>query len=91
MVDWSESTGNNWNEYFIKINPEKFVYDVRDGKMTPWLIFNSATGRDALGKLDDSLLAVIFDIMNPTYWSSVFSTRPAELEMVREVISDGEL
>lgn len=91
MVSWAEKNNSQWNHYFKYVSLNRAVYDIKDGKISPWLILNSKSGRDMLSRFNDEQLNIILDIMDPTFWSKRFKTYPADLELVTQVISEGNL
>lgn len=91
MMDWAEQNNSQWNHYFKYASLNRAVYDIKDGKMSPWLVLNSATGREMLSKFNDEQLGIIFEVMDPSYWSRRFKTYPADLDLVKQVVTEGSL
>ena len=92
MVEWA---ANNppavWNHYFNFVSLSRAVYDIKDGKISPWMILNSHTGREMLNKFNTEQLEMIYHIMNPEYWSLQFKRRNAELQIARDIIKESNL
>lgn len=91
MVEWAEKNDSQWNHYFKYVNLNRAVYDIKDGKVSPWLVMNSDTGRTMLSKLNDEQLGIVFTILDPEYWARRFKTYPADLELVKKVVAEGNL
>lgn len=91
MMDWAQSNNSQWNHYFKYISLNRAVYDIKDGKISPWLVLNCETGRAMLGKLNDEQLGIIFEVMNPEFWGKRFRTYPADLDLVKQVVQEGQL
>lgn len=91
MMDWADSHDSVWNHYFRYASPNRAVYDIKDGKISPWLVLNCATGRDMLAKFTDEQLGIIFEVMDPAYWAKRFKTYPADLELIKAVVAEGNL
>ena len=91
MMEWADKNNSQWNHYFKYVNLNRAVYDIKDGKVTPWLVLNSASGRDMLARFNDEQLGIIFDTMDPAFWSKRFRMYPADLEFVKEVVKEGQL
>ena len=91
MMDWGDSHDSVWNHYFRYASPNRAVYDIKDGKISPWLVLNCATGRDMLAKFTDEQLGIIFEVMDPAYWAKRFKTYPADLELIKAVVAEGNL
>lgn len=91
MMAWADDNKAQWNHYFKYVSLNRAVYDIKDGKMSPWLVLNSTTGRAMLGKLNDEQLGIVFEVMDPTYWTKRFRTYPADLSLVKQVADEGNL
>ncbi len=91
MMDWADANNSQWNHYFKYVSLNRAVYDIKDGKITPWIVLNCATGRDMLSRLNDEQLNIIFEVMDPDYWKSRFKKYPLDLQLVAEVVKEGNL
>ena len=67
------------------------MYDIKDGKISPWLILNSQSGRQMLNKFNTEQLNMIYHIMNPEYWSLQFKRRQTELQIAKDIIKESNL
>lgn len=91
MIAWAEKNNSQWNHYFRYVNPNRAVYDIKDGKVSPWLVLNSDTGRNMLSQFNDEQLGIIFEVMDPSFWARRFKTYPADLNFVKQVVDEGGL
>lgn len=91
MIDWATANNSQWNHYFKYASANRMVYDIKDGKISPWLVLNCETGRQMLSKLNDEQLSIIFTVMDPDYWSKHFKKYKADLELVKKVVIEGNL
>lgn len=91
MMEWAEKNNSQWNHYFKYVSLNRAVYDIKDGKISPWLVLNCETGRTMLSKFSDEQLGIVYIVMDPDYWAKRFRTYPADLEIVKEVVKEGGL
>ena len=91
MMDWADNNKSQWNHYFKYVSLNRSVYDIKDGKISPWIVLNCESGRSMLSKFNDEQLNIIFEIMNPDFWSKRFRTYPADLSLVKQVVDEGSL
>lgn len=91
MIAWAEANNSQWNHYFKYVNSNRAVHDIRDGKISPWLVLNCKTGQEMLSKFNDEQLAMIFETVDPTFWTKRFRMYPADLELVKQVITESSL
>ena len=56
MMDWGDDKEARWQDYFNYASLNRVCQDIKDGKVSPWLILNCKTGKDMLGKMNDEQL-----------------------------------
>lgn len=91
MTKWGEANNAKWNHYFLYVSLSRATYDIKDGKISPWVIFNSANGKALLKKLDDAQLNAITLIIDPQYWLSKFKKLPADVEFAKQIIKESNI
>lgn len=91
MISWSENSKEDWAQYFHKVSIPRFTYDVKDGKISPWILLNSPSGKALLNKLNDEQFTMIATAINPEFWIYKFKHLPADLELARQVIKESKL
>ncbi len=91
MMAWADNNQSQWNHYFKYVSVNRAVYDIKDGKISPWLVLNCESGRQLLSKFNDEQLAIVFSVLEPEFWSKRFRIYPVDMEMVRSVVEEGKL
>ena len=91
MMSWAETHKSQWNNYFTEVSVNRATFDIKDGKVSPWLILNCVSGKQMLSKMDDTQLAAITNVINPEVWIKKFKKQPADLEMVKMVVKESGL
>jgi hypothetical protein len=91
MMAWADNNQSQWNHYFKYVSVNRAVYDIKDGKISPWLVLNCESGRQLLSKFNDEQLAIVFAVLEPEFWSKRFRIYPVDMEMVRSVVEEGKL
>ena len=91
MIDWGEKNSAAWNHYFLYVSTSRAMFDVKDGKISPWLILNCKNGKDMVRKFNDEQLAAISAVMDVPYWLNKFKKLPADVELVKQVVKESNL
>lgn len=91
MMKWAEEHASQWNHYFLYVSLSRAVFDVRDGKVSPWLILNSPNGKAMLKKFNDEQLAAISAVMDIPFWLNKFKKLPGDVELVKDVVRESNL
>ena len=88
MMNWADDHDAQWNHYFLYASLSRACYDIKDGKISPWLLFNSANGKAMLQKFSDEQLAHVQKIIDPPFWMNKFKKLPADVEVVKQVVKE---
>lgn len=91
MLAWAETHGSVWNHYFLYVSLSRATYDIKDGKISPWLVLNSANGKEMLKKMGDDQLSAISNIIDLQFWLNKFKKRPADAELVKQVVKESNI
>lgn len=91
MIKWGEDNGAAWNHYFLYVSLNRACYDIRDGKISPWLVLNSGNGKAMLKRFSDEQLAAVSAAVDVPFWLSKFKKLPADVELVRQVVKESNI
>lgn len=91
MMKWAESNESQWNHYFLYVSLSRASFDIRDGKVSPWLVLNCASGKTMLKKFNDEQLNAVSVVMDIPFWLNKFKRLPADVELVKEVVKESNL
>jgi hypothetical protein len=92
MMEWAdEQEQAPWNHYFYHVSLNRAVWHIKDGKISPWLILNCATGKEMLSKLNDEQLGMIYNIVDPQHWAMRFKRQPSDVQLAKDVAKESNL
>jgi hypothetical protein len=91
MMDWGDAHNASWNHYFLYVSLSRACYDIKDGKISPWVILNSSNGKDMLKKFSDEQLGHIQNIIDLSFWLNKFKKMPADAALVKEVVKESNI
>ena len=91
MTEWAKTHDSVWNHYFLYVSTNRATFDIRDGKISPWILLNSDTGKKLLSKLSDEQLASIGTTIDPNFWFKKFRTMPDDADFARQIIKESGL
>lgn len=91
MMDWADTHNSVWNHYFHYVSTNRFTFDVKDGKISPWLLLNSSSGKQLLSQLSDEQLTNIGTMIDPSFWVNKFRSNTEDLDLVKQVIKEHNL
>lgn len=91
MQTWAIDNNSVWNHYFKYVSTNRAVYDIKDGKVSPWLILNSSSGKEMLQGFRDDQLAAISNIIDPQVWVKKFKSHTFDLDLVKKIVKEANL
>jgi hypothetical protein len=91
MMDWANENNSQWEHYFLYSNLNKATHDIKEGRVSPWIVLNCPSGRAMLQKLNQEHLEIIAPILDPDHWSRRFKNYPADVELVKEVLKEAKV
>jgi hypothetical protein len=91
MVEWAEENNSVWNHYFLYASPNRVIWHIRDGKVSPWLILNCKSGKQMLGKFNDEQLSMVYHVMDPGHWAVRFKRQASDVQLVKDVVKQSKL
>lgn len=91
MMDWAEKNQASWNHYFLYVSLNRATFDIKDGKVSPWLILNSNSGKAMLKKLNDEQLLAVSNIIDLQFWLGKFKKAQADVELVKQVVKESNI
>ena len=67
-------------------NTNRICYSITTGKLSPWILYHSNSGRKFLDGLNDPQVALIIDYINPEQWKIKFNREPENVKQVKEIL-----
>ena len=91
MMAWGETNNAAWNHYFHYVSLSRACYDIKDGKISPWLVLNSSSGKDMLKKFNDEQLNAVSVIMDIPFWLNKFKRLASDTDLVKQVVKESSI
>lgn len=91
MITWGEHNNGAFNHYFNYVNHNRAVQDIRNGKISPWLILNCKSGKDMLNDFNDEQLDMIAPALDIKFWLTKFKEQPSDTSLVKEICKEAKI
>ena len=91
MDNWAKDHNSVWSHYFNYVSPSRATFDIKDGKISPWLILNCESGKKLLASMNDEQLASISNVIDPQVWVKKFKSNKTSLQLVRDIVKEANL
>lgn len=91
MQSWATDNNSVWNHYFKYVSTNRSVFDIKDGKVSPWLVLNCVSGKSMLANFRDDQLSAVGNIIDPQIWVKKFKNQKFDLDLVRQIVKESNL
>ena len=91
MVEWAKEHDSSYNHYFLYASTNRITWDIKDGKISPWLVLNCNTGKDTLRKFSEEQLNMLTYVLDIQHWALRFKRQPKDVELVKQVVKEAKL
>jgi len=91
MSKWGEEHNEAWQTYFVNVSPSRAVYDIRSGKVSPWVLYLSDSGGTLLERFNDEQVKMIQDNIDPPFWMKLFKKNKDEVAEIKQTCEEANL
>lgn len=88
-IDLAEAEGILSKDYLRYGNPNKICHSITNGKISPWMFYQSDSGVKFLDNLNESQVKMVIDYINPELWKIKFNREPENVRTVKEILQTG--
>lgn len=88
MMEWGDENNANFAHYFNYVSVNRAVHNIRDGKISPWMVMNCAGGVELLKKFSDEQLELVNQTLDISFWAKKIRDNPADVALVKEVCKE---
>ena len=91
MLDWAKEKESTYNHYFLYASTNRITWDIKDGKISPWILLNCKSGKEVLNNFNEEQLAMLTNVLDPKHWSIKFKRQKKDIELVQQVVKEANL
>jgi len=94
MQDYADEHGefkNGFSDYFRFGSPNRICHHIANGRVSPWIVFNCATGVEFLDGLNEDQIGIVLPWIDPEYWQRKFKDYVADTEWIKEILKEAKL
>jgi len=91
MQQWGMENDRPYNVFFREISKPRAIHWIKSRRISPWIIFNSASGSELLNSFNDHELNLINEYLEPTFWSRKFQVRNEDVLFVKQVLETAKI
>lgn len=88
-IELAEKETIQGKDYLRFGNRNKICYAITTGKISPWMLFQCASGIEFMDGLDPSQVKMIIDYIDPEKWALKFHRELENVRTVKEILHAG--
>jgi len=91
MSKWAEEKNSVYTHYFNYASTNRITWDIKDGKISPWLVLNCNSGKQALSNFNDEQLNMLAAVLEPSHWAMRFKRQTKDVDFAKQIIKEMQL
>lgn len=88
MMEWGDEHNAKFEHYFLYVSLNRAVHDLKNGKLSSWVVLNSIQAKNMLSKMNDEQLDILSQNLDIKYWMKKFKDQPADVALVKEILQE---
>lgn len=87
-IDFAEKDSILAKDYLRYGNKNRICSLIMNGKISPWMLYQSESGVELISNLDEHQLKMIMDYINPEQWAILFKRNPEKVKEVKNLLAE---
>lgn len=88
MMNLAEKENVQLCDVFRFVNSNRICHLITNGKISPWIVYQSDTGKQFLSQLTDDNVTLIHDYIDPERWQIKFLRDPESVKQAKSIIRE---
>lgn len=88
MQAWADEHDSVVNHFFRYASGNRLCSMIKNGRVSPWVIYCCDTGLEAMSKLNDEQVAMIYAWINPEFWNKKLKDYVADTEWCKHILQE---
>lgn len=86
MQSWEEQSGKSWKTFWDNENIFAIVNYIKEGKISPWILFSSDSAMEFIQDLPDELLVEVDGSIDLAYWNNKIKRNKGDMEWIKTLL-----
>jgi len=85
-ISWAEKNSSQSHDCLRYGNRNTLCHAVTTGRISPWTIYNCASGQEFLNELNSEQISIVWPYINADFWQKRFANYCADREYAQEIL-----
>ena len=86
MQQWSQQSGELWQDFFRKVSPIQAVAWIKNGRLSPWVVYNADSAEALFDRCGEEQLQIIHTSAKVPQWKIRFNKNKESAEWIRNTL-----
>jgi len=91
IMEWCEKNNVEFSKFFDVITANEASYLIKTGKISPWVLYLSASAENLMNRFSEDHSKIIGDIIEPGFWMKKFKKSSDDVEYIRNLLEQAGL
>ena len=87
-IEWSAEKNMQAEDLLRYGSTNRICHAIVSGHLSPWVIYQSVSGQEFLGKLTSEQMEMVWDVINPDFWQPQFDASHVDAEYAKEMLKN---
>lgn len=87
-IKLAEQANIKAGDYLLYGNKNRICHVITNGRISPWMLYQSNSGIEFIDSLDETQQSLIYDYVNPEQWALKFSRNAEQAKQVKELLKE---
>ena len=91
MQSWADEYQENYSDYFRKTTTNRLVKNIKNGRISPWVIYCSASGSELLAAMSGEQITMVWSYIDSDFWQKKLRDYVGDAELAKHILSEAGL
>lgn len=91
IISWCDKNKIYFGDFFKSISANEASYLIKTGRISPWVLYLSASGGEILDKFNEEHAKMIGEIIDPGFWMKKFKKADDDVDYIKHVLEQANI
>ena len=88
IMNWSSDNEKLADNFFNELTPAKALLLIRNGTMSPWIVYGTQQGEKIIDSMSDEQLNIAVKFIDPKKWKPKIHLKQSEVKWLKDIFNN---